>query len=439
MKIGNIYSLFIIIYFLQCACSDSNDKLQFATEYLERYGYINHNNTSNVQDEETYNASSLQTLFREAISNFQQFYHLPENNGDLNNETISLMERSRCGVKDDYLLVPFSVGSNKWNKTKITWNFLRVTQDPYINVAERAFTTWEKVTKLKFEREIIFKPDIVISFADGFRQHYDRCDRSKVSLCSSDFDGRGGVLAHATMPRQNPECLEIHLDRSEDWIYSRDIQNQSGYSLYWVLLHEIGHTLGLRHSSNNNAIMNAVYNPTYHDLSPDDILAIQYLYGVPDVPKPTPPPPPPSTSSRILQTTTTEKIINSTPQVNPPQICDIKKFNAFLILNSNLYVFYKTWVWIIDLKVKVVGKPEIITDYLTFLPKSFKQVDHIYRRPSGDILLISDNRLYLFDFPSFIPKNGGMGRALDNLGIPKNKHISQYLIRTQATPTIYIL
>ena len=54
-----------------------------------------------------------------------------------------------------------------------------------------------------------------------------------------------------------------------------------GVDLKWLALHELGHSLGLEHSSQKGAIMYPIYSG-YHpglQLHRDDILGIQQLYG----------------------------------------------------------------------------------------------------------------------------------------------------------------
>lgn len=49
--------------------------------------------------------------------------------------------------------------------------------------------------------------------------------------------------------------------------------------LYWTALHEIGHAIGIDHSSSTSDIMNGFRNPRVTGLSKDDIAAAQSLYG----------------------------------------------------------------------------------------------------------------------------------------------------------------
>ena len=51
------------------------------------------------------------------------------------------------------------------------------------------------------------------------------------------------------------------------------------YSLQWALLHELGHAIGLRHSSNKEDIMFSKLQATKAILGAGDILAVQNYYG----------------------------------------------------------------------------------------------------------------------------------------------------------------
>ena len=72
---------------------------------------------------------------------------------------------------------------------------------------------------------------------------------------------------------------DIHLD--DDEYFTKD--GYSGVSLPWVILHEIGHSLGLMHSGVQNSVMNPMYAlialGEEAQLNLDDISAIQSLYG----------------------------------------------------------------------------------------------------------------------------------------------------------------
>lgn len=88
------------------------------------------------------------------------------------------------------------------------------------------------------------------------------------------FDGLGGILAHCFFPAPpNPETIagDLHFDEAETWRMGSDTD------LFSVALHELGHGLGLDHSSNTSAVMYSYYQMVTA-LHTDDINGIQSLY-----------------------------------------------------------------------------------------------------------------------------------------------------------------
>ena len=89
------------------------------------------------------------------------------------------------------------------------------------------------------------------------------------------FDGPGGVLAHTfypAPPNAEPIAGDMHMDADESWSSSG-----SGTDFYTVALHEMGHALGLGHTTGTTDVMYPFYR---HNLtfSQTDINAIQSLY-----------------------------------------------------------------------------------------------------------------------------------------------------------------
>lgn len=91
-----------------------------------------------------------------------------------------------------------------------------------------------------------------------------------------NFDNAGGTLAIAySPPPQTSESLagDLFFDEHERWT-----SDGSGTDLFSVALHEIGHSLGLDHSADGDAVMYPYYNEVTM-LAADDIAGIRSIYA----------------------------------------------------------------------------------------------------------------------------------------------------------------
>ncbi|NWX83811.1 MMP3 protein, partial [Nothoprocta pentlandii] len=200
------------------------------------------------------------------IKEMQEFLGL-EVTGKLDSKTLDLIQQPRCGFPDIAGFSTFA-GEPKWTKQVLTYRILNYTPDLHpadVDAAiKKAFNVWSSVTPLKFIKEENDHADIMISFAA--RGHNDFIP----------FDGPGGSIAHAYAPGTDFGG-DAHFDEDETWTISTE-----GTNLFYVALHEFGHSLGLFHSKDPEALMYPIYrksDPSAFPLHQDDIYGIQYLYG----------------------------------------------------------------------------------------------------------------------------------------------------------------
>ncbi|XP_073972899.1 uncharacterized protein [Rhodnius prolixus] len=339
-----------------------------------------------------------------------------------NPQTLKVIKTRRCGVEDNF--TPFIVGSSttKWGKNDITWY---IYPPQYSSVAERAFSIWSKYANLTFKRSHN-SPNISIAFARG--KHL--CITNKSTYCYSPFVDGSGILAHAEYPHIYKKAVEIHLNDAITWHTdltlpsSSTIKDDDVTSLFWVLVHEIGHGLGLSHSSDRQSLMFPSYIFPHVssfdelDLFEEEIRAIQIMYGPPLKPPPTTTTTPaastPSTTTTTTTTTSSPPPVTTTTTTKRPQpptnqpfmdICYyLKHIGAFLVAHKRLYLFYNNYVWIIPLQESIrlqrdYTRPKMINRWLRFLPANFTHVSGIYQRPNKDIVMIADNHLYIFNYP----------------------------------------
>uniref|UniRef100_A0A8C1TY68 interstitial collagenase n=1 Tax=Cyprinus carpio TaxID=7962 RepID=A0A8C1TY68_CYPCA len=269
--------LYSILYFyyqllIPIAPPADEDRESIAVNYLTQlYGLPNQSNS------DTEKRSSGMSL---RLKEMQQFFRLKVT-GKLDEETLDVMKKPRCGVPDVAAYSTFQ-GDYKWKKHDLTYRIENYTPD--MSVAEvddsikRALQLWADVTPLRFTRLYRGTADIMISFGVG--DHQD----------GYPFDGPNGLLAHAFPPFEGIGG-DAHFDDDEKFFY----RSPQGYNLFLVAAHEFGHSLGLEHSRDPGALMYPTYIHRDVDtfvLPKDDVDGIQSLYGPnPDEtgPRPTPP------------------------------------------------------------------------------------------------------------------------------------------------------
>ena len=170
---------------------------------------------------------------------------------------------------------------SSWDKLDITYVFVNGTGqldgDVERDLVRRAFALWAQQTALTFTEVTDNNADIVIGWAAG--DHGD----------GDPFDGPGDILAHASFPNpyDNSQVF-LHFDDDERWVDSET----RNVDLLTVAAHEIGHTLGLAHSNDPDALMFPSYSGPRRFLGDDDIAGVQSLYGVASAPQPAPEAPP---------------------------------------------------------------------------------------------------------------------------------------------------
>ncbi|XP_064105368.1 matrix metalloproteinase-20-like [Macrobrachium nipponense] len=237
-----------------------------ALMYLTKFGYMDPAPT-NPNLGPVLSVGSVQ----KSIMEFQAFAGLSQT-GQLDDATIEMMNKPRCGVKDktrygsEARKKRYDLQASRWRPRRLTY---RITKYPKaLPKAEvdgeirAAFEVWEDATNLKFEAVNGGKVHIEIRFERA--EHGD----------GDPFDGPGGTLAHAYFPMDGGD---VHFDDTETWT----IGSYRGFNLFQVAAHEFGHSLGLSHSDVQSALMDPFYRGYQRNfkLDRDDVLGIQALYG----------------------------------------------------------------------------------------------------------------------------------------------------------------
>lgn len=92
------------------------------------------------------------------------------------------------------------------------------------------------------------------------------------------MDGAFGTLAHGYYPPANGATAagDIHFDIGETWKLGF---GGPGFDIFQVAAHEIGHAIGLNHSTTPGSLMNPFYTEAFRGLQADDIAGARYIYG----------------------------------------------------------------------------------------------------------------------------------------------------------------
>ncbi|CAD5124259.1 unnamed protein product [Dimorphilus gyrociliatus] len=414
----------------------SKFSLDDAEVYLEKfYDYHLPSNEAN-----SYRKNPLKDEnFIAALKEMQRFAGLQQT-GKLDDETIDKIKNGkRCGLPDKQSkksLLNYSLHSEKWNKKHLTY-YIRPNQMPskmtkteVHETIARALKVWSDVTELTFEEKFNiplseeYKVDLVIFFAK--RQHGDE----------NPFDGPSNVLAHAFLPSQFSKLSgDAHFDNDEEFTY----KSFDGINLFQVAAHEFGHSLGLEHSDNQNALMAPYFNGYQSDfkLHSDDIAGIQALYGEKKVDATTKPSIETTTapsSTVSLKTakegestdmpctcptqvpSTIEPVTPEAPDT-PADVCQDAKIDTILqAYDDSIYAFKGNYYWTIS--VYYFENPKKISDNWKGLPGNLDA--SFYYEKTDTTYFFKGDKFWEFEGFNMKPDSPKIIGSDDFLGIPNN-------------------
>jgi hypothetical protein len=185
--------------------------------------------------------------------------------GVVDASTRALMLTARCGFPDGVHEhdEKFALWTSKWGTSSLTWRFtdgiVLVSQYQAEQAVASAMATWSAATSLTFT-PAIGTGDLEMQFEQD--------------------DGAHGVLAYAYYPTTGSTLGgDQFYDSAEPWSVATPTP-PSSYDFQSTALHELGHALGIQHSSNATAVMYpyADLGTQKRALTADDRVAVSALY-----------------------------------------------------------------------------------------------------------------------------------------------------------------
>ncbi|KZV31245.1 hypothetical protein F511_13039 [Dorcoceras hygrometricum] len=217
------------------------------------------------------NETNFDNHLEDAIKQYQEFYSLNVT-GVVDINMITSLRMPRCGVPDFSnpqthfkSLYKFMSGTPRWTKRRLAYQMDETVRESHKLAIVQAMQAWEAETHFEFHHlpeNGHTEPDIKISFKRG----YHGCN---VSFSETSFE-----IAHSFPP---PDA-RVHFNAHKNWAtdgtwYALDV--------FTTALHELGHTLGLDHSGNIEAIMfPGVTEGQRKYLNRDDIDGVIALYNL---------------------------------------------------------------------------------------------------------------------------------------------------------------
>lgn len=238
--------------------------VEAVNSYLGAFGYF-----PNVELAERYPAwrpivtegpsspSTYDERTKEAVETLQRTNDLPVT-GVVDQATRELMNMPRCGVPDGHDAADqsekFAIMNKWWGNVAKWWINNDDWNTIHINTAAM-IDKWAAATNLAFPNTSD-SPDITISFG---------------SLGA-------GTLASTSRPAWYDYSADITVNTNYSWHYGDGAPPAGKIDYKSVILHELGHAIGLDHSSIGPAVMRGNYAGVKRDLTLDDRVGVSSMY-----------------------------------------------------------------------------------------------------------------------------------------------------------------
>ncbi len=186
-------------------------------------------------------------------------------------------------LMNDEMLVEFA-----WGKDTID---VTLVNDVYTN-KDRIGVVTEVVTSTEFytvEDNLLHKdiPGVYSPYYRGWQGAIDNTNSTNLKLNFQVTNQGGGDIIISLTPQSSPDGysgsawpLYVNGEISKVYITIYDVDKISLNGLYSVLMHEMGHALGIGHSTAPEEVMHEKITTPYPYVSPCTMQALEFVYSV---------------------------------------------------------------------------------------------------------------------------------------------------------------
>jgi len=186
-----------------------------------------------------------------------------------------------------FCAMPDNIGDKKyytpWKQKVLTYDFQNYSslgKENTLNEIENAFSVWQNVCNLKFERVFDGSQVMNIVFLTD-----DEKQNEEINCPYKLNSKKSGTLAHGLYPGNSTLFGDLHFD-NERWSEKKTVSGDGKFNLFSVAVHKIGQCIGLFHNTEDKySILHPIYKPGFsvenknNILSESDIKTVLEMYG----------------------------------------------------------------------------------------------------------------------------------------------------------------